>query len=77
MPAQSIDTEFNEYWSKLNSVQKKSLLIAKNYVQLKEDSHISIEQYNKEIDEAMKQIDEGEFYSHEVIEASKKWLNGR
>jgi hypothetical protein len=39
---------------------------------------ISIDQYNKEIDEAMARIDAGEFYSHEqVIEMSKTWLNGK
>jgi hypothetical protein len=40
---------------------------------------ISIEQYNKEIDEAMKEIDAGEFYTHEeVIEMAKKWVkNGK
>lgn len=78
MTASSIESQFNEYWSKLTSLEKKSLLIvARNYVQLKESSEpISLEQYNKEIDEAMKEMDEGEFYTHEeVVEASKTWLN--
>ena len=36
--------------------------------------NISIEQYNKEIDEAMNEIKKGEVYSHEdVVEMSKKW----
>ena len=39
---------------------------------------ISIEQYNKEIDEAMARIDAGESYTHEqVIEMSKTWVNGK
>lgn len=78
MTASSIESQFNEYWSKLTSLEKKSLLIvARNYVQLKESSEpISLEQYNIEIDEAMKEMDEGEFYTHEeVVEASKTWLN--
>jgi predicted transcriptional regulator len=65
---------------KINPVEKESLLIvARNYVQLKEGSEpISLEQYNKEIDEAMKEMDEGEFYTHEaVVAASKTWLNGK
>ena len=36
--------------------------------------NISLEQYNKEIDEAMNEIKNGEVYSHEeVVEMSKKW----
>lgn len=60
MTASSIESEFNEYWSKLTPLEKKSLMIvARNYVQLKESSEpISLEQYNKEIDEAMKEMDE-------------------
>jgi len=40
--------------------------------------HISIDQYNKEIDEAMARMDAGESYTHEqVIEMSKTWVNGK
>ncbi len=39
---------------------------------------ISIEQYNKEIDEAMARMDAGESFTHEqVSEMSKTWVNGR
>jgi len=39
---------------------------------------ITIRQYNDEIDEAMRSIDNGESYTHEeVVEASKNWLNGK
>jgi hypothetical protein len=39
---------------------------------------ISIEQYNKEIDEAMARMDAGESYTHEqVVEMSKTWVNGK
>jgi predicted transcriptional regulator len=35
---------------------------------------VSIEQYNKEIDEAMEAIKQGEVYSHEeVVNMSKSW----
>lgn len=80
MTPSSIDMQFNEYWSKLTPVEKESLLVvARNYVELKEGSEpISLEQYNKEIDEAMREMDEGEFYTHEeVADASKTWLNGK
>lgn len=38
------------------------------------DGRISIEQYNKELDEADAEIDRGEFYTQEEVEKmSKKW----
>lgn len=80
MTTASIETQFHEYWGKLTPAEKESLLIvARNYIQLKEASKpISLEQYNKEIDEAMKEMDEGDLYTHEeVVEASKKWLSGK
>ena len=80
MATLSLDNEFMQYWLKLTVVQKESLLsVAKNYIQLKEDTErISVEQYNREIDEAMKRMDAGELYTHEqVVEMSKSWLNGK
>jgi hypothetical protein len=41
---------------------------------IKQGSHISINQYNKEIDTAMEEIKSGDVYSHEqVVKLSKKW----
>ena len=41
---------------------------------INQDGRISIEQYNKEIDEAMEEIKRGEFYTHEeVVKMSKSW----
>ena len=41
---------------------------------IEQDGHISIEQYNKEIDEAMEEIKRGEVYTHEeVVKMSKNW----
>ena len=41
---------------------------------IEQDRHISIEQYNKEIDEAMEEIKRGEVYTHEeVVKMSKNW----
>ncbi len=52
---------------KLESLLKKETL--------KEDSHhISIEQYNKELDEAEAEMDRGEYVSHENLKKQmKKW----
>ena len=80
MGAPSLDTEFMKYWFQLSPVEKESLLhVAKNYVDIKENAgHVSIEQYNLELEEAMKRMDAGESYTHEqVTEMSKKWLNGK
>ncbi len=80
MAAPSLDNEFMQYWLKLTMPEKRSLLsVAKNYVHLKEEIlPISIEEYNKEINEAMKRIDSGVFYTHgQVVEISKTWLNGK
>jgi len=80
MSAQSVEQEFGQYWQKLSVVEKESLLaVAKNYVELKNDAErISIEQYNKEIEEAMAQMDAGEYLSHEkVVEMSKTWTRGK
>ena len=78
MSAQSLEQEFDQYWSKLSIVEKESLLaVAKNYVQLKAENdtdRVSIEEYNKEIDEAVARVEAGEFYTHEeVVKMSKDW----
>jgi hypothetical protein len=80
MGALLIDNEFMNYWLKLSSPEKESLLIvARHFVELKEaNTSISSEQYNKEIDDTMNQMDNGEFISHQqVVERSEKWVNGR
>jgi hypothetical protein len=67
MDAILLDNEFMEYLIKLSQPEKKSLLfVAKNFVELKEEAEsISIEQYNKEIDDAMTRMDNGGFYTHD------------
>lgn len=73
MAAPSLDAEFNKYWSLLTPVQKESLLgVIKSFVIPREK--ISLEQYNKEIDEAIARVEAGEFYSQEEIEKmAKEW----
>lgn len=80
MGAQSLDTEFNKYWLLLTAGEKQSLLsVAKHYVELKEDAtSITVEQYNKELDEAMTRIDNGQFVTHDQVKIqSNNWLNGK
>jgi predicted transcriptional regulator len=42
--------------------------------EINQGERISIEQYNKEIDEAMTEVKKGEVYTHEeVVKMSKGW----
>jgi len=80
MQAQSLDRDFLKYWMRLSMPEKQTLFdVAKHYVELKDDiAPISVEQYNAEIDEAMKRMDAGDFLTHdEVVEMSKGWLHGK
>lgn len=73
MAAPSLDSEFNKYWSLLTPVQKESLLsVIRSFVVPRE--RISVEQYNKEIDEAIARVEAGEFYTQEEVEKmAKDW----
>jgi len=71
MAASLADSELNKYWSLLTSVQKESILsVIKSFI----EPANSIDQYNKEIDEAVARVESGEFYTHEEVERmSKEW----
>lgn len=79
MPISGIDKELLRYFSQLDEAQKKSLLeMLKTFLgsETQEKEQTNIEEYNRELEEAMKRIDAGEFYTHEeVVEMSKAWLN--
>jgi hypothetical protein len=63
----------------LNGQQKEALLsLLESFGVEEPNQRISLEQYNKEIDEAEAEFERGEFVSHEeVIKMSKKWIHGR
>lgn len=69
----SIDNELNKYWPLLTKGQKESLLsIIKSIVIPVE--RISIAQYNREIDEAVKRVEAGEYLTQDEVEKlSKDW----
>ena len=73
MAAHIADNELAKYWPLLTPVQKESIVsVIKSFVEPIERS--SIEQYNKEIDEAVARVEAGEFYTHEEVERmSKDW----
>lgn len=72
-----LEKQMFSYFTQLNEKQKKSVIqMLKSFLNSKVEnkSRISIEQYNKELDEAMEQIKKGEVYSHEeVVKISKTW----
>ncbi len=74
--AKALDQELYKYILQLDEAEKKSVLqMLKTFVKRRSNSsRISIEQYNKEIDEAIARVEAGEFYSQEQVkEMSKDW----
>jgi hypothetical protein len=74
---QEPDAEYNVPWEifkPLSKQQKKALIAFLQSSGIEPTGRISIEQYNKEIDEAMAEMDAGEFYTQEQVEEmSKTW----
>ena len=80
MSTKALEQELYKYLLMLNDAEKKSVLeMIKTFLGSRNvgmGERISIEEYNKEIDEAEAAIERGEFYTHEeVVEMSKSWLN--
>lgn len=58
----------------LSKQQKKALIAFLQSSGIEPAGRISIEQYNKELDEAMEEVKKGEVYSHaEVVKMAKNW----
>lgn len=72
-----LEKQMFSYFTQLNEKQKKSVIqMLKAFLNSKVENknRISIEQYNKELDDALEQIKKGEVYSHEeVVKMSKTW----
>ncbi len=77
MNEQALNQEFYQYYNRLSKVQKESMLsMVKSFLGKSEETskRISVEQYNKELDEAEKRISKGEYFTHESLKAeAKKW----
>jgi predicted transcriptional regulator len=75
--AKALEHELFNYILQLDDAEKKSVLqMLKTFVKGREKkaTRVSIEQYNKEIDEAIARVEAGEFYTHEEVERmSKEW----
>ncbi len=77
MAISTTDKEFLKYFTQLDELQKKSLLtMLKTFLKANhvEQGRTSVEQYNRELEEAMAQVQRGDVYTHdEVIKMSKDW----
>jgi len=72
-----LDQKLQSYFVQLNEAEKKSvLLLLKTFLatRAKVDTHISLEQYNNEIDEALAEVDVGNYITQEEMEQhAAKW----
>jgi len=75
--AKALEQELFDYILRLDEAEKKSVLqMLKTFVKGRKNktAAITIEQYNREIDEAVARVEAGEFYTHdEVIQMAKNW----
>jgi len=75
--ASTLEKELLQYILQLDEAEKKSVLqMLKTFLKGREKkvTRVSIEQYNKEIDEAIARVEAGEYYTHEEVEQmSKDW----
>ena len=75
----ALDKELQLHIQLLNAQQKKSRLgVIKSYLQRTGNQAISIEEYNKELEDSEAEIVRGEFFSHEeVVRKSKNWTSSK
>ncbi len=81
METTTLDQKMYNYFIQLNEAEKKSVVqMIKTFLQSRKvtPERMSIEQYNKEIEESEAEIEKGESYTHEeVVKLSKQWVNGK
>jgi hypothetical protein len=68
MAISTIDKELLKYFTQLDEPQKRSLLTMLKTFLKPASEGVSIEAYNRELDEAMERISRGEFTSLEALE---------
>ena len=75
--ANTLDQELYSYFIQLTEEEKKSVLqMLKTFLKGRKENpeRITLEQYNKEIDEAMEEVKKGDVYTHEeVVKMAKDW----
>lgn len=77
MSARSIDSQILKFLPLLEQDEKKSILtVIKSFLKHKdaETRRPTTEEYNQDIDDALKRVNDGEFYTQEEVEKmSKNW----
>ncbi|MBZ4191107.1 hypothetical protein [Niabella beijingensis] len=75
--ANVLDQAMFNYFTQLNEAEKRSVVqMLKTFLKGRQvtDDHISIEEYNKEIDEAVARVKSGAFDTQEEVEKmAKEW----
>jgi predicted transcriptional regulator len=75
--SKALERELLQYILQLDEAEKKSVLqMLKTFLKGREKKipRITVEQYSKEIDEAIARVEAGEYYTHEEVERmSKDW----
>ena len=75
--ASVLDKELGSYLKQLNEAEKKSvLLMLKTFLQRRSECTVpvSVEQYNREIDEALAEVETGDYITQEEMEKqAAKW----
>lgn len=75
--AKALDLEMHNYFKQLNEAEKKSVIqMLKTFLKGRGEKpqRISVEQYNKEIEEAEAEYERGEYITHEdLLKEMKKW----
>lgn len=72
----TLDKELTKYRKLLDAEQKKSIItLIKSFVHPEtKGSRTTVKQYNKELDEAMARIENGDFVKHEdILKEMGKW----
>ena len=75
MPVSVLDAEIKKYLPLLGTDEKNTLLtLIKSFLSLKNSNadNSFIQEYNKDIDDAMKRIDTGSFVTHEDLRKEMK-----
>jgi hypothetical protein len=73
--ANAVDREMFAYFMQLNDAEKKSVVeLLKTFMKSRRNQpdRITIEQYNKELDEAMERVGRGEYTTSEDLEKEMK-----
>lgn len=72
-----LEQEMSQYFTQLNTEEKKSIVnMIKTFLQTRkqDNNRVTIEQYNKELEESERQIEDGKFVTQDELEKEmEKW----